>query len=351
MVGVITHVFSATQAEATSNFAGVATTWVGPNEWNSAHQFAVTMTGNTSNVSTVSGTNIILGATQNLTVSGTSNSIYLVGPQLSAWWVGEGTTTSYDASSIAASSASIFGVLFVLPTELAMTRLDQYGSQSIWGMAIAASTSGTKVSSTTGQSWILAGLWSRQQGTSTGTLTLLSSTQYEIQYSASQSESSTSYSNSLSMTWSTGNPFASFSATYSGTNTGTSTSKQDVGLTSGNTGSWTGNFDLPFPFAGTLEPGEYFYGMNIVTSGSCASAGAGLSFSFCKLVPGGVAVNYLGNNPGSTVPGQPYMQGVAMTNGSSAAMPASYVYTNLSPDSLGQPLIQMVNYATNKSAV
>lgn len=58
------HVYSQTVAD------GTATSVVRPSDWNSGHQHIVTLTGNTAGVSTISGTNVIYQAGNNVTVSG-----------------------------------------------------------------------------------------------------------------------------------------------------------------------------------------------------------------------------------------------------------------------------------------
>lgn len=340
MVGQVSHSFSATQAEITG------TQWVGPNEWNSLHSLNVTLTGNTAGSSSLSGTNIILGATQNITASAstaaTGTTLWLEGPQLSAWQIGEGTTTTYDATSLGASSASIFGGLFIIPTELAAQRIDLFGTISVSGPTFTSSST-SHTSTTTGNTTINLGLWSRQGGTSTGTLSLMSSAQMILQYSLSQSGTSSSQSDTMSLTWSTGIPQASVTATMSGTSNSTSA----TALTSGSA-RWTGAFDLPLAFSSTYPAGEYFLGLQIVTAGSSVP-GPRMSFSFAKLV-GSFSMNYLGStNTLSNPPSLEYMQGLAMTNGSSNAMPSAYTMSNLSPTGLGQPLAQMVNYGTNAS--
>ena len=59
------HVYSQTVAD------GTATSVVRPSDWNSAHQHIVTLSGNTSNASTISGTNIVFQGGNNVTLSGT----------------------------------------------------------------------------------------------------------------------------------------------------------------------------------------------------------------------------------------------------------------------------------------
>ena len=75
----VSHVFSNGVADAT----GTMTVWFGattatvaatdvikPSDWNSAHNQIVTLSGNTAGVSTISGTNIVFGGSNNVTLSG-----------------------------------------------------------------------------------------------------------------------------------------------------------------------------------------------------------------------------------------------------------------------------------------
>lgn len=57
-----------------------ATDLVRPVDWNSVHNQFYTLTGNTTNASTASGTNVVLGATGGLTISGATGTIWLSAP-------------------------------------------------------------------------------------------------------------------------------------------------------------------------------------------------------------------------------------------------------------------------------
>ncbi len=65
----ISHVKSVTIADGTN------TNIVRPGDWNSAHNVFYTLTGNTNNASTVSGSNVIFSGGSNVTLVGSSNSI------------------------------------------------------------------------------------------------------------------------------------------------------------------------------------------------------------------------------------------------------------------------------------
>lgn len=57
-----------------------ATDLVRPGDWNSAHNQFYTLSGNTSNASTASGTNVVLAATGNLTLAGSTGTIWISAP-------------------------------------------------------------------------------------------------------------------------------------------------------------------------------------------------------------------------------------------------------------------------------
>lgn len=84
----ISHAKSITVADAT----GTATGWFGtttvtvaatdlqrPSDWNSAHNMAFTLTGNTTQGSTVSGTDIVFAGSGNVSVGGSNGSIIISG--------------------------------------------------------------------------------------------------------------------------------------------------------------------------------------------------------------------------------------------------------------------------------
>lgn len=75
----VSHVYSNTNADATGTLTiwngtttstVAATNLVRPSDWNSAHNQYMTITGNTAGQSTFSGTNVVLGATNGITLSG-----------------------------------------------------------------------------------------------------------------------------------------------------------------------------------------------------------------------------------------------------------------------------------------
>jgi hypothetical protein len=143
-MGFYVHVFSSPEPELTGtvtvyNSSGQlvtanATALVGPNEWNSTHFVALQLSGNISGQSTVSGTGIYYGATGNITLIGSSNSMILSAPG--------GTATQFNYMEVPYDGAhqynigagggwaiwrpntEVYVVPFILSQNASMSRLD-----------------------------------------------------------------------------------------------------------------------------------------------------------------------------------------------------------------------------------
>jgi len=117
----VIHAFSNTNADFTGTITGfnsqgstttlAATNLVRPSDWNSGHNQFFTLIGNTSNASTVSGTNIVISGGDNVTLVGSGSVIGIVG-------AGEITRNGYDpfgygAESVAGAQGA--GTLYVAP--------------------------------------------------------------------------------------------------------------------------------------------------------------------------------------------------------------------------------------------
>lgn len=100
----IVHGYTLTQAD------GTATSVVRPSDWNSGHNHVVTVSGNTAGASTVSGTNIVYQAGNNLTVSGVQGAgvatLIFNAPQQSTIVGSNNITISTTGSSIIISGAN-----------------------------------------------------------------------------------------------------------------------------------------------------------------------------------------------------------------------------------------------------
>jgi hypothetical protein len=257
----VIHAYNSPMVELTGtvtvfNSAGAPTTiaatnLVGPNEWESTHQVTYFMTGNTSNVSTISGTNIIWAASGNVSLSATSNTLGILAasPVYSFFEVPTPIAQTFNVAGgggwlIPQASSFLFLVPFSVPVQYAeFVMLSQL--VPTWNTL----TTGTGQASA-GYS-VTVGLYS--QGT-VGSSSLYSlSVSSSITFSASQ--------NSNSMSFGVGGS-ASTSFSVSGANTSV----------------FTGNKWLQIPF-GTANAVE-FWTDDYLWAWSMSSAGSAAAYSF-----------------------------------------------------------------------
>jgi hypothetical protein len=139
----ISHVKSITVADGTN------TNIVRPGDWNSGHNMAFTLSGNTNNASTISAQNIILAGGNNITLKATGSTIEISGANAAAG------TYSYFGNvdrALAAGQAGQ-GTLAVQPVLFPNLSFDRLALPVYWS---AASNSTLTCSYT-----LLAGLYSR----------------------------------------------------------------------------------------------------------------------------------------------------------------------------------------------
>lgn len=117
----VRHAFSNTTPDFTGTITGfnsqgstvtlAASNLVRPSDWNSVHNIIMTLTGNTSGDSTVSGSNIVLSGGDNVTLRGNGSVIEIIGPA-------EVTRMGYNpfgygAESVAGQQGT--GTLYIAP--------------------------------------------------------------------------------------------------------------------------------------------------------------------------------------------------------------------------------------------
>ena len=95
----IQHAFTQTIVDGTN------TALVRPSDWNSSHIQNWSLSGNTSGVSNVSGTDIILQGGSNITLSGNSNTIIILGQPASPNTIGISTLSASSGTSGVVSGA------------------------------------------------------------------------------------------------------------------------------------------------------------------------------------------------------------------------------------------------------
>jgi hypothetical protein len=200
----VQHVFSSPFAEDTGtvtvfNSAGVsvtepATSLIGANEWNSAHNQTITLTGNTAGSSTVSGTNILFSGGIGITLSGTGSTINIEAPPLSISayavpWFFAGPLSYASAGQIVAApgSSAIFGCIIA---ELPIT-MTQVGVPVFFSIGSTSSTNTAHFTHAVGLYTLTAGTYTLQ---ASSTLSIgLSQSSTSFSFTVSGGAGSTSY--------------------------------------------------------------------------------------------------------------------------------------------------------------
>lgn len=202
----ITHAFSNTVADATGTLtiwngattsSVAATDLVRPSNWNSAHNMQFNLAGNTTNASSVSGTDVVINGAGLVTVGG-SNSSLMVSvtlPSMSDWEPNPlGNNSSF--SSFGQNSLYFQGLL----------PKDHY-TFSIVEMMVSLSSATSSISHSVAQTMSYA-LYSRGTGASTSQYLSMTSSSFSM---------GANYSSNLSGSLSAGNANTSYTTSSNGT--------------------------------------------------------------------------------------------------------------------------------------
>lgn len=298
----VSHIKSDTIADFTGTFTGfnsqgstttiAATDIVRPSDWNSAHNQFYTLTGNTTGNSTVSGTNVIWGATDGVQLSGSSNSVWVrQAPQF--YWEMPALGSTDQNLTVGAGSHFMEG--FYLPYPMSFGRLQMvinFGATVTSTQSYSASVSSQTSSGGTGNyggTWTLA-LWSRVSTGSnvnssqiitfySNTYTTSAGMTAAVSWSTNVSSCTVSVSTTqnfgfVSKIDSQGNFTTGVTSSSStGSSSSTSTNQNSFSFDPGGAGSFVSRIYLGnnsrlvvIPFGTTLSPGEYWLGFNLTTS-------------------------------------------------------------------------------------
>ena len=250
----ISHAFSNTQANATgtltvwnggSTVSVAATDVVRPQDWNSAHNQFYTLSGNTSNASTASGTNVVLQGAGGVTLAGSTGTIVVSGAYNSAQftnstanatqpivWAGNSNgsgnvTMGLTGSTVTMSAAGGGGAGIVMSDyspipEGNNTSFSSFGqntlhfqpftpptaiSMSAVQLSVSLSSATSSISHSVGET-IQYGVYGRGSGASTSQFSSMASSSFIIQ---------ASFSSNLSGGMTVGNAATSFTSSSAGT--------------------------------------------------------------------------------------------------------------------------------------
>ena len=315
----LVHVKSNTIGNATGtvsvwNTQGSSTTvaasaLVQPQDWNSAHQMTQLFSGNTLGSSSVSGTDLVWAAGNNITLSASqaagSGAVTIQGPpNLSTWMPREfgQTLVSVVIGTLNTASSSIALVPFNIPAQVQGNCVRVWMQDSIISSSIALSHSGSRY-------W---GLYTNN----VGTLSLASSGSMSMLNTQSSGSGTVSY------------PASSNSAGYTySTTTWTATAQANSLFGS------VGMRAVDFVFGGnfTLSQGQYWLGLLNVGSTAGGNGGIAPQFLGNSISPGLLAsVAPMGQTivTSATNPHAPY-QGYGFATGTTGAMKASIAFSNI----------------------
>lgn len=275
----VSHIKSDTIADFTGTITGfnsqgstvtiAATDLVRPVDWNSAHNQFYTLSGNTTNASTASGTNVVFSAAGNLTIGGSTGTIVFMGPGLISsyqnmpgglWGTSAVTFGVTSLSSAVAFQMPLAGSFSFLRIPVLMTM----GSTTIATIASATATAQMGQSST----WN-AVVYSVGSGASSKSLMSVASGSGTVNLSVRISISnSTEGSYTLAYSGLVEGGGTTLTTQYSVSNTNYSFTSQAFS-------NWSSNRWLDVPFANSLPAGQYWLVVGRSTSSS--SGGAGLT--------------------------------------------------------------------------
>jgi hypothetical protein len=331
----VSHVYSNTNADAT----GTVTIWYGattsalsatnlvrPSDWNSAHNQYVTISGNTSGSSTMSGTNIVFGGTNGITLSASS-----AAGAATMWIVGAPALSTYAPfNAIGMSTATVAaGNATSGPVSLYYFPVAAPVSAGIMNMMFSASFTTNGTSSGRQTMGIGMAIYTRGTGANSTTIGSFASASFSIGVTGNNS------------TYTFNQPT---STAYTGYGTGSTTSA-GVSITSG----YTGAKMFGFPINTLMTPGDYWIGL--IATNSTSSVNVGLTLSYVgaimnnqqtALAPiGSFSSAYsLGHDPAG---GRWYVGNGSWTSAGSVTMvPVSIAFTSVSAG--GATVMPMINF-------
>lgn len=289
------HVYSQTVAD------GTATSVVRPSDWNSAHVFTQTLSGNTAGSSTVAGTNLVWAGGDNITLSATTAAnvatISINAPASSSLVAGNNITLSTNGSTISVVGPAAGGVTLsrwwggldkYISSLTSHNATSLNGSMFIQYVEAPCYVTGTQI----GQ---IIGFTAATSHNSANTLTISQS--FGIYSRTGPSATQLTLASSGSTT---------FAATWS-----SNTTSNAFGLR-----------ELYCPFNINMTPGEYFIAN--VLSVSATNGGSAASFSRfgapIQTAGGGAAAGFTG---GTNVTDAAFFPAQGVWNATTAAMPNS----------------------------
>lgn len=267
----IVHVFSNTSPDFTGTITGfnsqgstatiAATNLVRPSDWNSSHNQLYTLSGNTNNASTASGTNIVLSGGSNITLIGSGSVIGFSAanhPMLSSW---KNIDILSGTQTLKPTQSTFFVFPFQPDENFSADQMRLYMTISAPSSSFASTANTTfSLNQQETHRWVL---YSRNTGASSMSLASVSSGSQSLHYSVNVgygSASNTRQQHSFGLTYFNSDGSQTFSTIYSTSNVAS------IVISSASITALTGLKFMDFPFAGSLTPNDYWLAINHSTT-------------------------------------------------------------------------------------
>lgn len=267
----VSHVYNQTVAD------GTATSVVRPSDWNSAHNQYYTVSGNTTNASTASGTNVVWQAGNNITLSAATNTIVISGPGGTiSWWENMPGVPLVNTTAFTLGGSSNYVFPFVLDNYVSASYIRMPVSIVLSSTSLGTSA-GTPTSSTFSQvGTIFAVIYSQGIGGNSRSLQYVTSASAGWTWQVSVTEANAT--NNWTLTQNITYPAEGLNTAVVNSNYASTLSTINVSTT-GLT-AFTGFRNLDLPFATIMTPGNYWMALQL---SSTTDGGKNLAFNFTHI--------------------------------------------------------------------
>ena len=278
----VTHVKSNTIADAAGTVtfwdgattqSAVATNLVRPSDWNSAHNLQYNISGNTSGTSSMSGSDIVFGATNGITLSASTAvgaaTMWIVGPPYhSSWGNGPLVASTVQTITNSGSVSTALGLKIPYPVSAAFLRIPVLMTT---GSTTVGSTANITISAELRSTWN-AVLYVNGTGASSKSLTSYASGSAGFTWRNNYQVGAASNNQSCTQ---------GYSYAFEGTDTNTTTSYTVNAINIAISSTFWTNFTtarfIDINFANSIAAGEYVLVIGHVTATALTTNIAGAS--------------------------------------------------------------------------
>ena len=314
-----------------------ATDLVRPGDWNSAHNQFYTLSGNTTNASTASGTNVVFQAAVNLTIAGSTGTIvFSAAPRdvMSFYQNVPAMNATITTTGGGGSSQIVFP--FIVPQDVSASYMRMPVSMSLASTTFTTGAAGYG-SSVAQSNTLWANIYTQGTGASSRSLQWLTSASttwaFQISYSGTASTHSVSYNVTFP-----GENGVSSSTQMSSTQASASINEVPAG---------TSNFQsfryVDMPFATSLSAGNYYMAIQR-SSTTAGGSNIGLGISHLMVSQHNSSIAFPGVASNATVQLMPF-NGVwsTNTNGATTSSIARSLVSTIASHPM--PIFQMIREA------